>query len=327
MPFDLSNFQDMQDWTLFHRPETLNILLQHFPKWRNVSEILTLPDGRHVWLPVLETERIGWWRWLEAMPFAFPASPLVEEGHLSNDDLDWITNQLGSSCAWFALNIDAASETIELQANSPEIITLKTHILYLQSDFEAVHAKFSKTMRYDMRRAERDGVIARRGYGKEDFRAYYDLMVNSAKRWGMKQAPFRLELYDALSDFSENDVSLWLAEFEGKIIGGLINIYYSPTRVLHWSNAMLDDYKKYNPTKLLQREAIQEACSRGATFYNMGPSFGFDGKVLSGVKKSKEALGAKSHIYHIYIRQKTRALRFRSVLQGIKAFSQALRGV
>jgi lipid II:glycine glycyltransferase (peptidoglycan interpeptide bridge formation enzyme) len=319
MSLDLHDFQDLPDWTLFHQPETLHILLQHFPKWRDRSQMLTLPDGRRVCLALLETDRVGWWRWLEAMPFAFPASPLVEEGHLSHDDLPWISQQMESHAAWFALNIDALSETIKLESHSPEIIALDTHILYLQADFEAVHNNFTKTMRYDMRRAERDGVIARRGYGKDDFRAYYDLMLDSAKRWGLNQAPYPLKLYEALSDFSSNDVSLWLAEFEGKIIGGIINIYYTPTRVLHWSNATLHDYMKYNPAKLLQRDAIQEACLRAATCYNMGPSLGFDGEVLSGVQKSKEALGAKPHRYNIFIQQNAWALRVRSVMQRMKS--------
>lgn len=317
------SFQETPDWTLFHQPETMNILLQHFPKWRNASVILTLPDGRRVWLPLLETDRIGWWHWLEAMPFGLPASPLVEEGTLNHNDLQWISQQLGLSYGWFALNIDAAAEAIELEANSPEIIAIDTHILHLQTDFELVQKNFSKTMRYHVRRAERNGVSARRGRGKDDFRTYYDLMVDSAKRWGMSQAPYPLELYDALSEFSDNDVSLWLAEFEGEVIGGIINIYYTPQRVLYWSGAMLNEYIKKTPTKLLFHKAIQEACLREARFYNMGPSLGFNGEILSGVKNNKEALGAKPHTYHIYIRQNAWVLRFRSILQKIRASLQS----
>jgi hypothetical protein len=64
---------------------------------------------------------------------------------------------------------------------------------------------------------------------------------------------------------------------------------------------------------LLQREDIRLACEHGVTQYNMGPSAGFDGAPLDGVRQSKEALGARPYDYAVAIWMNPWAMRARAV--------------
>ncbi len=313
MSFDLTPFAAASGFTLFHTRLWIDTLLQAFPRWRDASAVIVLPDGRRAWLPLLQTDRVGPWRWLEAMPFGFLGGPVTDAGMVRPTDLGLALDCLWKGAGWLAINLDPTDPLAAPDAISTGAVAMTTHLLDLAGGFEAAERGFTKTARYDMRRAEREGVVARRGSGVADFDAYYRLLHLSARRWGLSEPPYPQALYRALARLPEDCVSLWLAKYDGQIIGGLINVYYASGRVLHWSGALDSDYARLNPTKLLQREAIREACDRGATLYNMGPSAGFDGRPLDGVRQAKEALGARPHDYAIPILMQPWAMRFRAV--------------
>lgn len=318
MPPDFALFTSAPGFTFFHRRLWIDTLLNAFPRWRDASRLIRLPDGREALLPMLETDHVGPWRWLDAMPFAFFGGPLVTEGRLSDMDMTYILRAASIGAGWLAVNLDPC-EPLANAASIPIGATpLSTHILTLTGDFEQVHAGFSKTARYDMRRAEREGVAVRKGQGVDDFLVYYQLTKVATQRWEIAALPFPRALYEALAIMPSEYVSLWLAELDGKPIGGLINVHYTHDRVLHWASALNPAFAHLNPTKLLQREAIRETCDRGASVYNMGPSVGFDGKLLDGVRQAKEALGAQPRDYAIAILMNPWAMRARALRDRVR---------
>lgn len=301
--------------TFFHTHQWIDTLLQAFPRWHNGSRTIHLPDGRDVLLPMLVTDRVGPWGWLDAMPFGFFGGPVVAEGSLNRADMAHILQVASAGAGWLAINLDPCEPLANADYLPMGVMPVSTHLLSLSGDVEE---GFTKTVRYDMRRAEREGVIARKGEKPEEFFTYYGLTQKAAQRWALAAPPFPRALYQALAALSSEHVSLRLAEFEGKTIGGLINIFYAPGRVLHWASALDPAFAHLNPTKLLQREAIQEACERGATVYNLGPSVGFDGRPLEGVRQAKEALGARAYDYAIAIVMNPWAMRVRALRNRIK---------
>jgi hypothetical protein len=296
--------------TFFHTDQWIEALLQVFPRWRNGSQIIRLPDGRDVLLPMLVTDRVGPWLWLDAMPFGCFGGPVVSEGGLSRADMAHILQAAYAGAGWLAINLDPCEPLANADYLPMGVTPISTHLLSLSGEVER---GFTKTVRYDMRRAEREGVTARKGATLEEFFIYYELTQKAARRWDMSSPMFPRTLYQALAALPSEHVNLWLAEYDGKTIGGLINIFYTPGRALHWASALDPAYAHLNPTKLLQREAIKNACERGATVYNMGPSVGFDGKPLAGVLQAKEALGAKAHDYAIAIMMNSWGMRARAV--------------
>jgi hypothetical protein len=318
LPPDFTPFTSASGFTVFHTRLWIETLLKAFPRWRDASCLIRLPDGRDVLLPMLETDRLGPWRWLDTMPFAFFGGPLVAEGHLSGADMAYILQTASARAGWLAINLDPCDPLANAASLPIGTTPLSTHILKLTPDFEQARKGFTKTVRYDMRRAEREGVAIRVGQGTSDFLIYYQLTQLARQRWQLASPPFPRALYEALAAIPSEYVSLWLAERDGKPIGGLINIHYVRGRVLHWASALDPVYAHLNPTKLLQRKAIREACERGASIYNMGPSVGFDGKSLDGVRQAKEALGAQPHDYAIAIVMNAWALRARALRDTVR---------
>jgi hypothetical protein len=309
---DDTPFRAAPDYTFFHSRQWLDALLRAFPHWRDVSTVVRLPDDRRVYLPLLQTDRVGPWRWLEGMPFGFIGGPVAAAGMLTQADLSAVLSAVNQRAGWLALNLDPVDSLAVPGGIADHAVETHTHLLKLTPDFEAVQRGFSKTMRYDMRRAARDGVTVRRGMTPEDFLNYFELMVGAARaRWNLPAPPFPRVLYEALAQLPAEYISLWLADYEGMTIGGLLNMHYHPARTIHWSSALHPDHTALNPTKLLQQAAIREACERGTTVYNMGPSVGYDGQPLDGVRRVKEALGAEPHTYTIPIMMNAWAMRAR----------------
>jgi lipid II:glycine glycyltransferase (peptidoglycan interpeptide bridge formation enzyme) len=130
---------------------------------------------------------------------------------------------------------------------------------------------------------------------------------------------FPKALFEALAALPSDEVNLWLADFEGKVIGGLLVISYAVGRSIYWGSAMHLDYTRLNPTKMLLREAIRAACERGDTILNMGPSAGFDSRPLDGVRQLKESFGGQPHDYAVGIYTNPWALRFRGLTDRAKS--------
>jgi hypothetical protein len=281
---------------------------------RDASRIIVLPDGRSVWLNGLVTDQLGPWVWLDAMPFAFIGGPVVNEGLLSRHDFAHIIQQIKPGTGWLSINLDPLSRLATPDMLGAGASVLTTHLLRLEGDFEAAQRQFSKTARYDARTAEKKGVSARRG---SDFNRYLELTRLAAWKWGLTTPPFPEPLYGALAALPDDQVCLWLADYEDQSIAGLISLHYAPGRALYWASAMHPDYVHLNPTKLLLREAIRAAAERGVTVFNMGPSVGFDGQPLDGVRQLKEAFGAKPHEYAVYLAYQPWALRLRAVRERL----------
>jgi hypothetical protein len=313
MPVNLKPFESSPQFTFFHTYTWLAALLEAFPGWRDASRMIGLPDGRAVWLPLLQTDQIGPWRWLESMPLAFFGGPVVNEGQLTPDDFVYILSQIKKGAGVVNINLDPLNPLATPAHILAGRVPVTTHLLELPDSFEAAERRFNKTTRYHMRRAERAGVTVRRGSGLDDFQTYFDLMRRAVRRWGLDSHPFPRPIYQALARLPEERVSLWVADYQDRVVGGLISVHYRPDRVIYWSSALDPDYAQLTPTKLLQREEIRTACERGAKIYNMGPSVGFDGKSLDGVRQAKEALGAQPVDYAVAILMNPWAMRVRAV--------------
>lgn len=310
---DVHRFVHRPGFTQFHAPAWIQTLLNAFPHMRDGSRVVALPDGRQVYLAALFTGRLGPWSWWEALPFAFLGGPVVDEGQITPADLEQIIRTIQPGLGWLSINLDPLDPLAIPSALGSSASRLTTHVLRLEGDFEAAQRRFTKTARYDARAAEKRGVQARRGQARPDFDTYLALTRLAAARWGLSSTPFPAALYGALAALPPESVRLWLARVDERDIAGLVMVVYAPGRALYWASAMHPDHAALNPTKLLLREAIREVCAEGVEVINMGPSAGFDGRPLEGVRQLKESFGAEAHDYAVILRFNPWALRLRSV--------------
>jgi len=136
--------------------------------------------------------------------------------------------------------------------------------------------------------AERRGVTCIQKTDPQTVDIYYELLLQSAKRWGRAAPTVSKRLLQALVHHGGSDVEIWLAFFENKPVAGIM-VLYGSVEVFVWSAAMDADYAVLRPHNILHVTLMRAAEARGMRWYNMGASEG-----LPGVKKFKDGLGART---------------------------------
>jgi CelD/BcsL family acetyltransferase involved in cellulose biosynthesis len=135
-------------------------------------------------------------------------------------------------------------------------------------------------------------------------REYYGIYERAARHWGVEPAP--LALLEALLNDPEGRVFFICVRFEGKVIGGHLNLHFGD-RVLAW-NGVTDPAlaRSHFPSTLCFWGDLAEACRRGAAWLDMGGSGGVDS--LLGFKKY---FGAELQMRGLYVRDSVAAGLFR----------------
>lgn len=124
-----------------------------------------------------------------------------------------------------------------------------------------------KGTRYDVRKAEKEGVEIIKSKEPKDIKEYFDLQKETVERH--KFIPFSLDfLTKQFETFARDDeIVLFLAKYKKEIIAAAIIVYYADSGFYHHGASTLK-YPKIQAPYLLQWEAIKEAKNRELLFYN-----------------------------------------------------------
>ncbi|WP_017241013.1 GNAT family N-acetyltransferase [Streptomyces sp. SS] len=189
---------------------------------------------------------------------------------------------------------------------------LTTHVLDLSGGFGAVwdHC-FHSRVRRDVRRSERSSVeveVDREGRLVAEF---YGLYETSMVRWaGQQHEPrvlarlrrsrdFPQRYLEAVADRFGASCAVYLARVDGEPAAGTVVLSYGD-RAKYWRGAM--DRDLAHPVRanfLLQRLAIEDACTEGRTAYVMG-----DSRPGSPLAHFKEGFGAEGRPSFRYRRER-----------------------
>jgi lipid II:glycine glycyltransferase (peptidoglycan interpeptide bridge formation enzyme) len=138
-----------------------------------------------------------------------------------------------------------------------------TWIIDLSGDFESVEASMGRTTRNLVRRAVRTGITIRDG-GREDLARFFELMLATCRRQETSPNPSRLAdllaLWDAASP--SGNIRLYLAEYEGRILAGLLVIRFGETATL-WKVGAAPPDKELKPNDYMYSQAIRWAQEKG----------------------------------------------------------------
>lgn len=165
-----------------------------------------------------------------------------------------------------------------------------THLIELEKGFDQIFSNYDREARRRTKNGINKGVKVRRAADWNDFMAYYKTYEDSKARWGDKiSKSYDVNLFRNIYVEAQNDnnIRLWLAEYEGKVIGGALAFYWN-RHVVEWHAAFIREYAHMSPNNVLKTEIIKNACDEGYAFYDLNPSGGHD-----GVIEFKESLGAK----------------------------------
>ena len=150
----------------------------------------------------------------------------------------------------------------------------------------------SKT-RYNLRLAERKGVVVRIGT-LQDIPIFYSMYAETGQRDGFLIRP--LAYYDdAWQAFLQAGMAqIFLAEAEGEAVAGLI-LFRFGERAWFMYGASTDKHRDKMPNYVLQWAAIRWAKAAGCTIYDLwgAPDVLDESDRLWGVWRFKEGLGAQ----------------------------------
>jgi peptidoglycan pentaglycine glycine transferase (the first glycine) len=169
-----------------------------------------------------------------------------------------------------------------------------TWVIDLSGDFEAVEAQMGRTTRNLVRRAVRTGVTIRLG-GREDLERFFELMLATCSRQQTSPNPARLADLLALWDAAapSGNIRLFLAEYQGKVVAGLLAIVFGETATL-WKVGAAPPDKELRPNDAMYHHAIRWAHESGCRYCDFAA---FDRRmalsILAGEPLSEEQLHSR----------------------------------
>jgi CelD/BcsL family acetyltransferase involved in cellulose biosynthesis len=287
------------DSTFFHTPQwglTLEVSLEG---WERFFVTVTAGDRLVAGLPAMKYSKRGF-QAVMSMPFGTYGGPIVERnGPPSACDLlaNRFFKEARSKTTAFAELVDSPQRPSNVQPNDIRHVIDETQVLDLDRSFDELMRGFRPNNRNTIRKAQKSGVLIRRGRRRDDFLRYRSILLDCSKNWGGRLR-YNEKFFDVLSTVDDDSVQLWLAEYNRNVVAGLLNFIHND-RVMNWSAVMLRKSRPLAPMNLLHAEAIRDAVNRGYIDYNFGSSAG-----IKGVDWFKARFGTRRVKYHHHVLQK-----------------------
>ena len=133
---------------------------------------------------------------------------------------------------------------------------------------DALWRRFDKTVRNQVRKAERSGLTVERG-GASDLAAFYDVFVERMRDLGSPVHAFAF-LRQVIDAFGP-DARVMLVRHGHEMVGGLIAIAFRNRLVVPWATCR-KQYFASCPNMLLYWRTIEAACASGFARFEFGRS-------------------------------------------------------
>ncbi|MCA9383232.1 peptidoglycan bridge formation glycyltransferase FemA/FemB family protein [Candidatus Dojkabacteria bacterium] len=148
-----------------------------------------------------------------------------------------------------------------------DVDALDTWILDITADEEELMQNMRKSTRYEIRKAERDGVVIETSQDSKDLDKFFPIYRDTIERqkWtGYSDEYIRNQFETFVKD---DQAKLYLAKYNDVYIAASIFIYFGDSSFYHYSGS-LTEYRKVPGPSLIQWYNIREAKARGLKKYN-----------------------------------------------------------
>ena len=168
-----------------------------------------------------------------------------------------------------------------------------THTLDLTKGTRAIFSGLTKGHRSAIRSAARDGVTVKAAESIDEWELYYNLYMDSVRRWragGPSLKPrkvYPLSLFKRIYENRTGNEILWLAVKGGEPVAGALFFYWG-RHAVSWHGAAASAHFGLRPNNLLYWEILLDAERRGYEIFDFNPSGGY-----GGVESFKKHFGAE----------------------------------
>ena len=228
---------------------------------------------------------------LVSAPFSDHCDPLVNDG----DELA----RLSSFAAAFAHRghcryTEIRPRTAVVERPFLPASTYWLHQLDLAPGPEAVYAKLHRDcIQRKVRRSEREKLTLEQGNSEKLLRDFYRLHTHTRLRLGLPPQP--LAWFEALLEELAEHAAVRVAFFRGKAVASIVTLEFKNTTVYKYGCSD-EQHNRLGGAQALMWAAIEEACSKGHTEFDMGRS-DLD---QTGLVEYKDRWGARKTLLTYY---------------------------
>lgn len=292
---DFDEWQEIADKceyaTFFHTPTWSKVFAETYPEMEIATKKFVFGDGARVILPLIKTKTMKRLFSSYISNVAGVYGGWISDGFLSGEQINKIVRWINKNIKNFTWRTNPFDISLEKALKEFRITNMKkdfTQYLDLRDGFKSIRSNYSRGHRHNINKAEKMGVYIKVAETIEDFKEYYQVYQDSLKRWGdTATSRYDFKLFENIFNQKSQNVKLWLALVDDKIVSGDL-VLYCNKHVVYWHGATRKDFFNYYSSNFLQNEIIKDACENGYWWYDFNPSGGHE-----GVVKFKNGFGTK----------------------------------
>jgi len=161
--------------------------------------------------------------------------------------------------------------------------------LDLRNGFDVQFKKWSKGHRSAAKKGIRDGVIVKRAKTLEEWHQYYDVYLDSLRRWGdTASSRYPWELFNSIFELHDDRIVLWIAIFGEDVVAGSL-CFYGLRHIAYWHGASMESHFDIKAPHVLQYRIAENAADNHIYWYDMLSSGNH-----AGVEKFKKGFAAET---------------------------------
>ena len=152
-----------------------------------------------------------------------------------------------------------------LKWNGYIVEPIYNYVIDLRKGADSIFKNFKKKLRQNINRAKRRGISVEEG-SKEELEWIYETIVTRYEEQGRKNSIYKGYLFDLFNAFYPQNMKIFVAKYNGELIGGMIDFYYK-NKVTSWLGNVKSNVEGVSPNELLQWEAIRYTIEYGMNYY------------------------------------------------------------
>lgn len=287
--------------TFYHTPLWKEVATRTFPeKYKDETFGAILPSGVRVVFPLISKRRIGPMRWLHST-FENCSGGFIADGPVLPSEAAWLYKQ---SFQWSTYTFYVTDNPIgpalpeEVKSHLHEVYSEPTYLVNLDTDFDTIFSRFSRSRRTAYRSGLKQGVTMRIATSLEDFKAYYTSYRDAVERWGEDDGyGYNWNLFEQIFNLSQkypDYIKIWLMIVNDQIAGGRMMLYWNQYVSL-WHGSAHRDFLSYDVMPVGDTEIMRDALNRGYRYFDFSTS-----SLKQGVMTYKERFGAVTKTVSIW---------------------------
>lgn len=248
--------------TVYHTPEWKKTLEESFgykPYYLFVKDESDLIVGM---LPLFYVKSKLTGNRLSSLPFSHISGPVGDKA---------TKNFLISEAINLYKNLGASYLEIRDRVEDNRFLSknmFSTYILELNPNIEEVWKQLHKgSVRWAIKKSEKSGVVVDTAKDIESLKEFYDLNCLGKRKIGVPCHPWKF--FKNLFRFMNDYISLYVAKYQGDIIGGGIMMHYKDT-VIYGYGAAHPSYLKLYPYNAFLWKSIKDACLSRYKYFDLG---------------------------------------------------------